>query len=164
MTHTVSGRISPEIYLQAQQLHRAKAVKWTYLSCAGLALIGFILVALQIRWGWVAITAGIGGGLGHWVGERFYVPYKVIKLYRQYKDLAASFSMSWDAQTLTGQGPNGHMQRPWNRYHKWKEDRHVFLLYVADNLFEVVPKAWFPSAALVDDFRQCAAQIGPVKS
>lgn len=161
MANTVSGRITPTIYLQAQQLHRARAVRIAYLCCAVLALAGAVGIALAYRWGLVVLAAGIGGLLGQWIAERFYVPYKVNKLHGQYKDLSGAFTMTWDAQHLQGQGPSGRSQRPWADYCKWKEDRHVFLLYIADNLYEVMPKAWFSDTAAVDDFRQCASQIGP---
>ena len=164
MSHTVSGRVTPETYLQAQQLHVAKSVRNFYWVSAGLVLLGAAISALGLRWGWVVLAAGVGGAVSQWTAAQWYVPYKVKKMHAQYKDLASTFSMTWDAQALTGQGPSGQQQRAWSNYLKWKEDPHVFLLYIADNLYEVVPKAWFPSTALVDDFRQCASQIGPVKA
>ncbi len=160
MANTVSGRITPAIYLQAQQLHRARAVKIAYLCCAALALVGVAGIALGYRWGLMVFAAGIGGLLGQWIAERFYIPYKVKKLHGQYKDLSSEFTMTWDAQYLQGQGPSGRSQRLWSNYCKWKEDRHVFLLYIADNLYEMMPKAWFADAAEIDDFRRCASQIG----
>ena len=164
MSHTVSGRVTPEIYLQAQQLHVAKSVRNLYWCSAGLVLLGVVISALGLRWGWVVMATGVGSAGSQWMAAQWYVPYKIKKLHSQYKDLAGQFSMTWDAQTLMGQGPSGQQQRAWANYLKWKEDSHVFLLYIADNLYEVVPKAWFPSADMVDDFRQCASQIGPVKT
>ena len=164
MSHTVTGRVTPEIYLQAQQLHVAKHTRMFYWFSAGLVVLGAAISALGLHWGWVVLAIGMSSAASQWVAAQWYVPYKMKKLYGQYKDLAGHFVLTWDARALTGQGPSGQQQRAWSNYLKWKEDPHVFLLYIADNLFEVVPKAWFPSAALVDDFRQCASQIGPVKS
>ncbi len=164
MANIVSGRITPAIYLQAQQLHRARALKIAYICCAVLALAGLAGFALGYRWGGVVSGGAIGGLLGQLAVEKFYVPYKVNKLYGQYKDLSGEFTMTWDSQYLQGQGASGHSQRLWANYCKWKEDKHVFLLYIADNLYEVMPKAWFADtdAAVMDDFRRCASQIGNV--
>ena len=164
MNHSVSGRVSPEMYLQAQRLHRAKAVHSVYWVCGVLALAGIAIWVLGYRWGGVVLGASIGGLLGQYAQEAFYVPYKLKKLAGQYKALSEEISLTWDSQALTGKAANGYGVRPWADFLKWKENQHVFLLYFNDQLYEFVPKAWFPSAALVDDFRQCAAQIGPVKS
>lgn len=164
MNHSVSGRATPEMYLQAQRLHTAKIVRTVYWVCATMAVVGLVTLLAGYRWGGLVLGGGVGGLLGVWVQTTFYVPYKLNKLAGQYKALSEDLTLSWDAQALTGKAVNGYGVRPWADFHKWKENQHVFLLYFNDQLYEFVPKAWFPSSAMVDDFRQCAAQIGPVKS
>ena len=164
MNKTVSGWVTQEIYLQAERLNRAKTLKTVYFCCGVFAIAGAAMWALGYRLGGMLLGAGICGLLGVFVQDKLYLPYQLRTAVGQCKALSDELALTWDSLALTGSSANGYGVRPWADFHKWKENQHVFLLYFNDYLYEVVPKAWFPSADMVDDFRQCASQIGPVKT
>ncbi len=81
-------------------------------------------------------------------------------MYRQLKDLSSPFTYTWNAEFLEAQGKSGHAKREWRNYVKFKEDEKLFLLYHADNIFEMLPKGWFQDQAQVADFRLHAGKAG----
>ena len=104
----------------------------------------------------IALFAGAGAFIGEYLVAYVYLPRKVQKLHTQQKDLAGQFTYSWDAQHIEAQSNTGSARRPWNHYAKVKEDEHVFLLYHSDNMFEMLPKSWFPSSEAINEFRKLA--------
>lgn len=46
------------------------------------------------------------------------------------------------------------MNKPWSDYLRWKEGGKCFLLYMSDNLFQIVPKRFFHSDSDIDTFRE----------
>ncbi|HEX7634417.1 MAG TPA: YcxB family protein [Noviherbaspirillum sp.] len=115
-----------------------------------------MLIAGSRQLGVIALFAGAGAFIGEYLVAYVYLPRKVQKLHTQQKDLAGQFTYSWDAQHIEAQSNTGSARRPWNHYAKVKEDEHVFLLYHSDNMFEMLPKSWFPSSEAINEFRKLA--------
>jgi hypothetical protein len=67
----------------------------------------------------------------------------------------------FDETGIVADNEFGHATVPWSDYVKWKENDHLFLLYVSDPVFHIVPKRYFGGADDVEKLRQILkAQIG----
>ena len=153
----ITGSILVADYLDAQRLHRARGARWFIIFCTVPVILGVAaFLMFQIRFG---ITLALIGlfcfALEFGIG-RFYLPWRVQRLYRQQKDFASPFTYTWDATHLEGKSAVGQAKRAWRDYAKAKENDKLFLIYHADNLFEAIPKRWFNDAAQIAEFRQFA--------
>jgi hypothetical protein len=157
----ISGTISEVDYLNAQRLHRAKVEKWYYLASGIAIAIGITTYFFHDpKIGLIVSCAGIGGILGELIMSSAYLPRKINHLYRQQKDLASAFTYKWDSDFIEAQGVSGQSKRKWENYAKYREDKNLFLLYHADNIFEMFPKSWFESNNQVNEFRKLASRAG----
>jgi YcxB-like protein len=157
----LTGVISASDYLDAQKLHRAKSVRWYYLASGCTIAVGVGLYFFsQRKLGFILVCAGIGGVIGELIMSTVYLPRKVRYLYRQQKEFAAPLTYTWNAEFLEAQGASGQWKRPWTNYAKYKENEKLFLLYHADNIFEMFPKSWFRDQTQVAEFRELASRAG----
>jgi YcxB-like protein len=150
----ISGIVTYSDYLAASRLHRCRtaiAINWITIF---LAIIGIVLLFEGYRkWGINLLGAGIGGFVGEFVQTHVLLPRKVKHLYAQYKGITTPIIYEWDADLLRGQSSTGRGERSWKDFAKVREDDNVLLLYITDELYEVVPKSWFNEAAKLEDFR-----------
>jgi YcxB-like protein len=150
----ITGTISASDYLDAQRLHRARAVRWFFVFCGVLITLGIVLMLFYSpQLGVMLVCAGVGLVAFELIFASLYLPWKVRRLHRQQKDLAAVFTYAWDDEFLEGKSANGQSKRRWRDYEKRKENEKMFLVYHADNLFEMFPKPWFRDQAQIDEFR-----------
>ena len=81
------------------------------------------------------------------------IPYRTRRSFRQRKDLhrESSFCASEDGVHVQ----SGDIQglKPWSDYLKWKEGDKAFLLFMSDNMYQVVPKRFFDPESEVGGFR-----------
>lgn len=99
------------------------------------------------RWVVVACLLYMGFSFG------IYHPYKCRREYAQRKGLkrpvefeasdAGIHSIVEATETLT----------PWNEFHKWREGRRIFLLYLSDTTYHMVPKRFFATVGDIEEFR-----------
>ena len=89
-----------------------------------------------------------------------YLPWLARRMYRQHKMLRDASEISWDEHGITCRSAAAHSTIAWEDYVKWKEGEHLFLVYLADRLFQMVPKRVFASAAEEQDFRRHLPRIG----
>ena len=157
----ITGTITPSDYLNAQRLHRKRAEIF-YFSASGTAVvIGLVLLATGLLFpGLLFVCGGIGGAVGELVTSLIVLPWKVRRLHSQQKDLASPFTYTWNSEFLEATGVSGESKRAWKNYAKVKENKNVFLLYHADNLFEMLPKTWFTSREQEAEFRELAKNAG----
>jgi MFS family permease len=122
------------------------------------AIFGLIMIFIgSWRWGIYLLGAGIGGFVGEFVQAHVLLPRKVKHLYAQYKGITTPITYEWDSDLIRGQSSTGKGERSWKDFAKVKDDDEVLLLYITDNLYEVVPKSWFKEAEKLEDFRRYAA-------
>jgi hypothetical protein len=89
----ISGTISASDYLDAQQLHRSKGVRWYFIFCWMLIAIGLVLLVFnQSRLGVAVVCAGFGGFFVEFVLSSVYLPWKIRCLHRQQKDFESPFT------------------------------------------------------------------------
>ena len=154
----ISGTISPENYLSAQHLHRRKTVQRNIAIAASMIAAGIaFLFFSQLIIGVGLIGGGIGCGIGELILAKVVLPRKARRTFSQQKDLAEVFTYSWNSEFIVARSAIGESKRPWKNYSKYAENAHIFLLYHADNLFEMFPKTWFQSQEQLDDFRAKAS-------
>ena len=129
----------------AYRLHifpRSRAV-----AATGLLLLGAFYVLA------IANVAKIVGGSSRWhdwitvlsaaylpIWYFMLVPASAKKMYAQLKALQAPMEMIVKQDGLAVTGPNGDGLIPWNHVHKWRESKYVFLVYITDALYHVIPK------------------------
>lgn len=157
----ITGTISSSDYLNAQRLHRAKTVRWFYLIAVIVILGGSgIFFFAHSTVGLIVAGASLGALLGELVMSALYLPWKSRRIHAQQKDFASPFTYTWDSSVIEARGVSGQSKREWVNYAKVKEDDWLFLLYHADNLFEMVPKRWFQNQAQIQEFRELASRAG----
>lgn len=157
----ITGKVSIEDFIAAQRLHVRPTLRRQRVVLAVLAVIGLIVaLAGYVFIGIVIVGAGAGGLIGQFVDIRFLFPRRLTRLYNQQAALRSDFHYSWDAEHISSESSSGSSKRPWVDYVKSKENEQLFLLYQADNLFEVIPKSWFRDPELVTSFRQLASRAG----
>ena len=82
-----------------------------------------------------------------------WVPGKVRRSYSQRKDFQHEIRMMVTSAGIEARTEQGYSEKPWSDYLKWKEGKSVFLLYLSDQLFQIVPKRFFVARGDIDTFR-----------
>ena len=155
----IQGNISATVYIDAQLLHRSPGLK-RYLFGVLLALVGAVLFLLdKITWGSIFIGVGLGAIAGELGASKLFIPWKTRRLYQQHKDLASLFTYTWNEDCIEAKSDSGQTRRPWENYLKHKENEKLFLLYHADNMFEMFPKRWFKDEAQLSEFRRLLERV-----
>jgi len=54
---------------------------------------------------------------------------------------------------FTIQMENALVKKPWSDFLKWKEGKTLFVVYISDNMFQLVPKRFFSLPEDVTSFR-----------
>jgi hypothetical protein len=128
------------------------------------AVLGCLLLALAIWALWLGFFGdkpssawakwGLLVFLVYLFGHYFvYVPLYLKRRYRQHKALQREQSLFPTESGLTVTTENGEGALPWSDFLAWKESDKLFMLYVADGLYHIVPKRFFAQAADIDNFR-----------
>jgi len=154
----ISGNLLPEDYVHAQYLHLRPRRTFK--------ILGFlILIAVT----WAAWYMFFGGGsnvpgatklmlpaAGIYLLFFFfaYIPWKTRRTYRQQKSLQREFRICFGDAGLSAENEIGNATTPWSDYTKWKENEHLFLLYVSDPVYHMIPKRLFNDSDDVSQLRQ----------
>ena len=143
----INGKLEWTDYLEAQKLHMKRggwrrALLYTTAIILILAF-GFVLVSaiLDEDWGllWPLSWPIIVGGV-FLLYTYVIIPRRVRQIYSQHKEMAAPFEHEITPTMLVSTTQFGHGDRPWNIFHKWKENEKIFLLYTSDVQFVLIPK------------------------
>ena len=93
------------------------------------------------------------------------LPLNAKRIYRQQKWLQLPADIHVTGESYHVKSEFGEATLPWKGFHKWKENRHLFLVYQSDILFHMWPKRCFPSPEAADEFRAILQrQIGKPKA
>jgi hypothetical protein len=150
--------LEPGDYLAANVLHARK----TYVSLMVLALlfgaIGIVLLFSPIR------VDGMIGPVALWFGAVFLFTFlwsrfvsqrrRARRIFRQQKALQRPIEMDWSGDTLKVITETGNNAMPWSDLLKWRENKRMFLPYLSEVMFYIVPKRAFPDEAAIDAFRK----------
>ena len=153
----IQGTFSPQDLKNANWLHlRPRRA----LAVFGIIIVIAILLSLWYTFfeGWLAEVQWVRWAL---LGAFAYffalfgivVPLKIGRTYRQRKDLQrpCTFAPSEAGLRIETEGSQG--VKPWSDYLKWREGKSTFLLYLSDNMYQIIPKHFFSSTEEIDRFR-----------
>jgi hypothetical protein len=131
-----------------------------------LAVVGIILVALGVGLALVMLVSG-NPQETNWAtfivpGVLLYfalifglgIPYKCRRAFSQRKDLQRPCTFHTEEKGLrfSTEGISG--TKAWSDYFKWKEGKNCFLIYMSDNMYQVIPKRFLESESEVRTFRE----------
>ena len=158
----LKGRIAVEDLMAAQWIHVRPR---RFLAVIGILLLGltvFIMAASFVghRQSLTDPTAWILPGILAYLAFTAFVwvPRKIRRSYSQRKDFQHEISMVVTSTGVESRTEQGYSVKPWTDFLKWKEGKNVFLLYVSDHLFHVVPKRFFAAHEDIDAFRNIMRQ------
>ena len=142
------------------------------LAVVGILLLGLVVFAMADsffgrRQSWTDPMNWILPGILAYLAFNVFVwvPRRVRRSYSQRKDLHHDISMVVTSAGIASRSEQGNSMKPWSDYLKWKEGKSVFLLYLSDQMFQMVPKRFFAAQEDIDAFRSVVRQsIGPDKS
>lgn len=154
----IAGKVTEADYLRAMRLHRRSSQRVYYFISALTAMSGAAIYICSQQMGIIVMGAGLGGVAGELICSFLYLPWKVRRLYGQHKALQHELKYSWDTTHINLSYVDGQGRHRWTDFARYKEDEHVFLLYLQDGLFELVPKRWFQDSSQLANFRQLASQ------
>ncbi len=144
----INGQLTASDYLKAQYLHarpsRAMAIAFGIL--VGLLALGFLagfyimLVDnnLSSLWGfsWPIALIIVVFLLYFFV----MLPMRVRRIYGQHKEMSSPFEHEITPEGLVSSNLYGYAKRPWANFIKWKENQDLFMLYVSDVQFILIPR------------------------
>jgi len=154
----VTGRLLPEDYVRAQYLHIRPRLAYKFLGT---------LIMLAVFWAtWYTLFGDddesfVLADLILPVAILYlalfffaYIPWKTRRTYKQQKSLQREQRMKFDEFGFSAENELGRSTTPWSDFVKWKENDHLFLLYISDPLYHMVPKRLFSDAGNADRLRQ----------
>lgn len=153
-------------YVAATALHLRSSRR--FAVAFWLVMLGLAVVAI---WLWFfgrglfsdgQLAGLIGGSIGGVLGgvlaslgvRSLYVPWKAKRVFRQQRSLQLPFELSWTDEGLFSRNEQGSYNTLWSDFVRWKENDRLFLLYVSDVMFHILPKRVFPNAEALSSFRE----------
>ncbi len=152
----IRGQLTWQDYLHAQSLHTQRVWWLQMLWYAALVVVvgGFLSVMIPdvaangpaIVWTyiWLPVVIVAAAGLFYYV----VIPRGMRKLYEQHAEMSAPFDYEITQGRLMVTNGYGHADHPWGAFQKWKENRDLFLLYLSEAQFIIVPKRFCTSGQL----------------
>ncbi|HET7921552.1 MAG TPA: YcxB family protein [Gammaproteobacteria bacterium] len=124
---------------------------WLIYSSGPFLVPGVILMAWSVLL-WVLI------GIAKFV----LIPVIARKRFKWQKRLQRPYNLSWNKDTFYMKGEHGESHTSWSDFSKWRESKHMILVYITDGLFRLIPKRAFKDSSAVTDFSQILYdKIGP---
>jgi hypothetical protein len=151
-------QLEPSDYLAATVLHTPRTL--IIIPALGLFFVclGAFDFAMYFRTGDQSGITGllIGGFLLATSCYARYValPRRTRRLFRQQKALQRPYEMVWDADEIRRTSETGNTRIPWSDILKWREGNRMFLLYLSDVTFYIIPKRAFANETAIDEFRK----------
>jgi YcxB-like protein len=92
---------------------------------------------------------------GALLATRIMVPRKARRIFAQTPALQRPYQVTWDDRALTSTSQQGAGMYPWAEFHKSREIAGLFLIFLSDVMFIMVPKRDFPDGMTMRNFREC---------
>ena len=156
----IEGKLEPDDYVKAQFLHMRPGRAWQLIGTFVLLLM---LWGLWLEWSdpsakhdWLDYVL---------LGAVFYVPafiflfipWNARRIFRQQKSMQREFTMRFDETGHYAKNETTESSTPWSDFPQWKENKHLFLIYISDPLFICLPKRLFAPGDS-DRFRELIAE------
>jgi hypothetical protein len=149
-TITIDLKLEPGDLLRAQYLHYRPRpwLRNVYLAVVA-ALFAAIVYSYLERQRHLCIRLCVYSAIAAIYLLLYYfalLPWKARRIFRQQKGLHHSVQIELRDDGLFSLSPRGSATVPWADLLKWKENKHLLLLYHSDVLFHMLPKRCFPTA------------------
>jgi len=157
MPVVVEGQLTMAEFLRAQYLH-LRPRPW--VAIVGGVILGASLFVIGLSWALRSSERGIPSSAVVLLGVLLYLailffgylPWRFRRLFTQQKGLHGSFRLEFADGGVSASTAHGQAQCPWSHIHKWKEGRHLLLLYFSDAMFAIVPKRCFGTKEQLHEF------------
>ena len=167
VTKPLQVQLTSDDYLSANKAH-ARPLRSLLIFAAG----GVIIAAIELAGGGAAhlVTDVVvpvllyGAIVGGWfVAFRLViVPWRSRRVYRQQVSMQRPHTVIWDNEVMATESAEFSARTPWRDFLKWRENERLFMLYLSDIMFRIVPKRAFADDKAIGDFRALlAAKIAP---
>lgn len=84
-------------------------------------------------------------------------PLVIRRRFKQDKLVRKPVSASWDEEAYEAEQPGARNHIPWRDYMKTREDRHLFLFFISDYSYQILPKRALTAEQIADLQRVLAA-------
>jgi hypothetical protein len=153
---SVSGTLTLDDLHAAQRLHVRSSRKLAKHVLVAMLLAAIAAWLLGFHYaGWVLALGAFGGMLAG-AFRHARMRRALAGAYSRHRALDAPTTYAWDAHEVHARNATGESRLAWNAFVRLREDERNFLLYPAERIFQVVPKAWFASPALLQSFSRHA--------
>jgi hypothetical protein len=153
--------LTAEDYLSANRLHLLS--RWRYVAVILVACVVVIGVFPNVhaRMSVSELLSASGNELAifavilavAYLAVNFVtLPRTTRGIFDRQKSLQRPYEMSWDDSGMTAVGENGTNSAPWSDFLKWREHKRVFVIYMSDAMFWMVPKRCFADSAQAEAF------------
>lgn len=75
-----------------------------------------------------------------WVIPLVFSPLAIRRRFRQDKSVRQPITIHWNEEVYEAEQPGIHNRIAWRDYSKWREDRHLFLFFMSDYSYQILPK------------------------
>ena len=83
-----------------------------------------------------------------------FLPWKWNKIFQQQKSLHRELLIRVNESGVEMQSETGRALVPWSDFLRWKEGKRIFLLYLSDVSFIMIPTRGFEQEQQIVDFRE----------
>lgn len=134
-------------YVAAQAMHtrwtRKRAVVLLCSGAVGIVVGGFVPSAWAFAIGFTLVGCAVGGAIGFEFARRFVIPKRARRIFAQQKALRRSRVYHWDDTGLRSVSEHAEGTMPWTDFLKQRESDRLYLLYLSDAMFVMMPKRVF---------------------
>ena len=161
-------------YVLAQRTHFARSIRswpvlrrWFFFVIAG-AVVGTLASfgettsrakILVIAW---FTASGVIFTPLCWILSFLLLPRQARRLYRQQRAFSLPWTYRWTESGIENEGATGTSRYAWNELHAWARSDRIFLFYVNDILFLLLPTRVL-SQAQADDLEALLREHGPTR-
>lgn len=157
MGQMIKAKLEEADYLHAHYLNYRWTTKKT-IWVFGSTIVSSVFSGLLWHFGPKLLAVAVvfpllGALIGDSVSRYIYVPWKARRVFRQQKSLRREFTLAWSEQGVYSKDSNGEYSSSWGDFLDWKESDQLFLVYISDINFYMIPKRAFADKAGLEDFR-----------
>jgi hypothetical protein len=86
------------------------------------------------------------------------IPSKWKRIYNQQKLFEVTFDYEFTESSLCSTSELGNVSLPWGKFHKWKENKKMFIVYQSDVMFHLIPKRIFRTEEEISRLRDILSE------
>ncbi len=156
---TINVQLTAQDYLAANRLHGGLTRQFLVFA-AGILAFGVMPYVGGRRVDFIPdvltpVAVFVAFVLAVILGTRYlYLPRRTGRLYAQQKSMQRPFAMRWDEDNVYFDSEEYSARTPWSDFSKWREGKDIFMLYLSDVMFRIVPKRDFPDENAMAEFRE----------